>query len=248
MPLMSVYQQILENKHRGGTQVAVLVDPEQQRSESFEQVALKATESGVDFIFVGGSLLLADALDSCIHILRQNTQLPIVLFPGSHLQIHPEADAILLLSLISGRNPELLIGQHVVAAPYLRRSGLEIIATGYMLVGSENYTTAHYISHSFPIPGNKPDVAACTAMAGEMLGMKLIYLDAGSGAYHPVSSEMISKVKAAISIPIIVGGGINHPDKAKSAAQAGADLLVVGNSLEKDLSLMLDIAQAAKNQ
>ncbi len=246
MPLMSVYQQIFENKQRGTTQVAVLVDPEQQQSGNFETVAQRATESGADFILVGGSLLMADVLDTCIRIIRQNTSLPIVLFPGSPLQIHPGADAILLLSLISGRNPELLIGQHVIAAPYLKQSGLEIIATGYMLVGNDNYTTAQYISHSFPIPASKPDVAACTAMAGEMLGMKLIYLDAGSGALHPVNPEMIAKVKSAINLPVVVGGGLNHPEKARTAAQAGADLLVVGNALEKDPSLIPEIVQAAK--
>lgn len=243
---MSVYQQIIENKQRGTTQVAVLVDPEQQLSQNFETVAQRATESGADFIFVGGSLLMADVLDTCIRIIRQNTSLPVILFPGSPLQIHRGADAILLLSLISGRNPELLIGQHVIAAPYLKQSGLEIISTGYMLVGNDNYTTAQYISHSFPIPGSKPDVAACTAMAGEMLGMKLIYLDAGSGATQPVSPEMIAKVKDKVSVPVVVGGGINQPEKAKAAARAGADLLVVGNALEKDPDLLPQIVQAVK--
>lgn len=244
---MPIYQRIIESKLRGTKQVAVLIDPEQQRSENFEIIAQRATESGASFFFVGGSLLVADILDKCIHIIRQNSSLPIVLFPGSPLQIHPAADAILLLSLISGRNPELLIGQHVVAAPYLRRSGLEIISTGYMLIGNENYTTAQYMSNTFPVPGDKPDVAACTAMAGEMLGMKLIYLDAGSGAKSPVIPEMIAQVKDSINIPLVVGGGINHPNKARSAAQAGADLLVVGNALEKDPSMIHDIVQAVTN-
>lgn len=243
---MPVYQQIYETRQKGTRQLAVLIDPEQQRSGSFEKVAQMATEAGADYILVGGSLLTADVLSECIRVVRQNTDLPVVLFPGSPLQIHPGADAILLLSLISGRNPELLIGQHVIAAPYLRQSGLEVISTGYMLVGHENYTTAQYISNTLPIPSHKPEIAACTAMAGEMLGLKLIYLDAGSGALSPVSPEMIRKVKESVSIPVLVGGGINTPDKAHMAAQAGADLLVIGNALEKDPYLMHEIIRAAK--
>lgn len=243
---MPVYQQILETLQKGIRQLAVLIDPEQQRSAGFEKIARMASDAGADYIFVGGSLLTADVLSECISVVRQNTGLPVVLFPGSPLQIHPGADAILLLSLISGRNPELLIGQHVIAAPYLRRSGLEVISTGYMLIGHENYTTAQYISNTLPIPSHKPEIAACTAMAGEMLGLKLIYMDAGSGAFQPVSSEMIKRVKESVSIPVIVGGGINTPDKAHMAAQAGADLLVIGNALEKDPDLIHEIIRAAK--
>lgn len=243
---MPVYQQILETRQKGIRQLAVLIDPEQQQSAGFEKIARMASEAGADYIFVGGSLLTADVLSECISVVRQNTGLPVVLFPGSPLQIHPGADAILLLSLISGRNPELLIGQHVIAAPYLRQSGLEVISTGYMLIGHENYTTAQYISNTLPIPSHKPEIAACTAMAGEMLGLKLIYLDAGSGAPQPVSPEMIKRVKESVSIPVIVGGGINTPDKAHLAAQAGADLLVIGNALEKDPDLIHEIIRAAK--
>ncbi|MGC8864209.1 MAG: geranylgeranylglyceryl/heptaprenylglyceryl phosphate synthase [Bacteroidales bacterium] len=243
---MPVYQQIFETHQKGIKQLAVLIDPEQQRKDDFKKIVQMANDAGAHYIFVGGSLLAADVISDCIKVVRQNTALPVVLFPGSPLQIHPGADAILLLSLISGRNPELLIGQHVIAAPYLRQSGLEIISTGYMIVGHENYTTAQYISNTLPIPSNKPEIAACTAMAGEMLGLKLIYMDAGSGAPHPVNPEMIRGVKASVSIPLIVGGGINTPEKALAAAQAGADLLVIGNALEKDPALIHEIIKAVK--
>ncbi|TAG57186.1 MAG: geranylgeranylglyceryl/heptaprenylglyceryl phosphate synthase, partial [Runella slithyformis] len=166
--------------------------------------------------------------------------------PGSSLHIEPTADAILLLSLISGRNPELLIGQHVIAAPILKRSGLEVLPTGYMLVESGRSTTVSYISNTTPIPHDKPSVAACTAMAGEMLGLQLMYLDAGSGAQKPVSAAMIAAVRQAVDTPIVVGGGINSIDKAYAALEAGADVIVVGNGIEENPDLLPEIAQAVR--
>jgi putative glycerol-1-phosphate prenyltransferase len=160
------------------------------------------------------------------------------------LQISKSADAILLLSLISGRNADLLIGQHVIAAPLLKSSHLEIIPTGYMLIESGTQTAASYISNTLPIPSQKDDIAMSTAMAGEMLGLNLIYLDAGSGAKNSVSEAMIRKVKSNINIPLIVGGGINTPAKAIKACEAGADLIVVGNAIEKNARLIKDISTA----
>lgn len=195
----------------------------------------------IDFFFVGGSLVTSYTHRETISLLRQHTTTPVVLFPGNPLHIEPSADALLLLSLISGRNPEFLIGQHVIAAPLLKKSGLEILPTGYMLVDSGAQTTVSYISGTIPLPYDKPDVAACTAMAGEMLGLQLIYMDAGSGASRPVSASMIAAVRAVVDTPVVVGGGINSGEKAYNALKAGADLIVVGNGVEQNPSLLPDL-------
>jgi phosphoglycerol geranylgeranyltransferase len=240
---MDVNKLISQNKEK---QFAVLVDPEQCNEGIIKNLVFLAASSSVDYIMVGGSLLVNDHLDSCIKLIKSETDLPVILFPGSEMQINGKADAILLLSLISGRNPELLIGKHVSAAPYLRTSGLEILPTGYMLIESGNSTTALYMSNTTPIPREKDDIAVCTAMAGEMLGMKLIYMDAGSGAAKPIPASMISSVKEQISVPLIVGGGIRTPEIALESCKAGADVIVVGTAIEKDIQLIKEIADAVK--
>ena len=176
--------------------------------------------------------------------------MPVVLFPGSNLHIDMAADAILFLSLISGRNPDFLIGQHVLAAPILKRSRLEILPTGYLLIDSGRQTTVSYISNTTPIPHDKPDVAACTAMAGEMLGLKLVYLDAGSGAQQPVTARMVATVRRTVDAPLVVGGGITTPAQAEELLRAGADLVVVGNAIETHQQLLADISDrvGAMNQ
>jgi putative glycerol-1-phosphate prenyltransferase len=176
-------------------------------------------------------------------MLKENAGLPVILFPGSSVHIDPSADAILFLSLISGRNPELLIGQHVVAAPVLKNNRLEVLPTGYMLINSGKTSSVAYMSNTTPIPEDKYSLAACTAMAGEMLGLKLIYLDAGSGAEREISARMINAVRKAVDVPLIVGGGLDTPQKAQNALQAGADILVIGNSLEKDPDLLIGISE-----
>jgi putative glycerol-1-phosphate prenyltransferase len=238
---MSIYRQIADS---GRKLFAVLVDPDKYDISGLERLGRLATENHADLIFVGGSLLTNDHLDSCITILKGNTPIPVILFPGSILQINRKADALLLLSLISGRNPDLLIGKHVIAAPYLKESKLEILPTGYMLVESGPVTTAQYISGSLPIPRDKDDIAVCTAIAGEMLGLKLIYIDAGSGAENPVPASMIRKVKDNTGIPLIIGGGIRTPEQAFLACSYGADVVVVGNAIEKDVNCLKDIAAA----
>ncbi|MBT1687242.1 geranylgeranylglyceryl/heptaprenylglyceryl phosphate synthase, partial [Dawidia soli] len=174
--------------------------------------------------------------------VKDHVKIPVVLFPGNSMQIEPTADALLFLSLISGRNPELLIGQHVVAAPIIRNTKLEVIPTGYMLVNSGRITSAAYISNTMPIPDDKYSLAAATAMAGEMLGLQALYMDAGSGAEKEISAKMIATVRKAIQIPLIVGGGINTSQKALRALEAGADMVVIGNALEKDPELLIGIA------
>jgi putative glycerol-1-phosphate prenyltransferase len=229
-----------------GKRFAVLVDPDKLTRASCTLLVKACNEAQVDFLFAGGSLVVSSGMELMLEQLKAETNIPIILFPGNAMQVSARADAILFLSLISGRNPDLLIGRHVEAAPMLRDSGLEIIPTGYMLIESGRMTTALYMSGSMPIPADKPDVAACTAMAGEMLGLKAIYLDAGSGALQPVSPEMIAAVKETVNLPLIVGGGIRTPDAAVRACSAGADIVVVGNAIEEQPTLIQSIAQAIK--
>jgi putative glycerol-1-phosphate prenyltransferase len=241
---MNIEKTILARKHK---LFAVLVDPDKYDRHKLSKVLTAAAESRTDFILVGGSLLTHDRLGETIALIREMAGPPIILFPGSIMQIHSGADAILLLSLISGRNPDLLIGKHVEAAPFLKKSRLEILPTGYMLIESGTMTTAQYISNTPPIPRVKEDIAACTAMAGEMLGLRLIYMDAGSGADMPILPAMIKKVKESISVPLIVGGGIKTAGQALESCQAGADMIVVGNAIENKPSCLNEIADAVHN-
>ncbi len=221
---------------------AVLLDPDQVGQDFFSALFVQPLLQPVDFFFVGGSLITDYTLRELIADLRPRTDAPVVLFPGNALHIEPGADAILLLSLISGRNPEFLIGQHVLAAPLLKRSGLSILPTGYMLVDGGAQTTVSYISNTTPLPADKPAVAACTALAGELLGLQLIYMDAGSGARQAVSPMLINAVREAVDLPLIVGGGIDSVEKAAAALSAGADLIVVGNAIERDPAFLAELS------
>ena len=241
---MAIYQHILSQSEAGKKQLAVLIDPDKLQNQDVEKIAVNAEESGVDCFFVGGSLLVNNELDQCIKTLKANSKIPVILFPGNTMQMSWKADAILFLSLISGRNAEMLIGRHVIAAPHLKMSPLEVISCGYMLIESGKSTAVQYMSNTVPIPYDKMDIAICTAMAGEMLGLKLIYLEAGSGAQQSVPVQMIEQVKQNIRIPLIVGGGIRTPEKANEAATAGADIIVVGTAFEKKPGLIAEIADA----
>ena len=238
-----ILHQLLLNRTSGRRSFAVLVDPDKTNPPACLQLSRAALENRVDFFLVGGSLLTTTFLNSTVRTLKANSNIPVILFPGSNLHIDPSADAILLLSLISGRNPDFLIGQHVIAAPVLKKSKLEILPTGYMLIESGKPTTVSYISNTTPIPYDKPEVAACTAMAGEMLGLQLIYLDAGSGAQRPVSPRTIAAVRKSVEVPVIVGGGITTPQAAEDALQAGADVIVIGNGIEKDPNLLVEVSE-----
>lgn len=237
---MNVYETILRAKKGQRALFAVLVDPAKTDITQLNKLLKAIEQRPVDFIFIGGSLATAHQLDQCIQVLKDYQAAPLVIFPGNEVQIHPQADALLLLSLISGRNPELLIGKHVNAAIQLKKSKLEVIPTGYILVESGKLTSVAYMSHTLPIPREKNDIACATALAGEFLGMKLIYLEAGSGAENPVPVEMIKAVSETLSIPLIVGGGIDTVAKYEQALNAGADLIVVGNVLEKKPELLLE--------
>lgn len=223
-----------------------LLDPDKTDEAAARRLGQAAQELGLPAILVGSSILTEDSLDACILAVKQTFAGKVLLFPGNTMQLSAEADGILFLSLISGRNPELLIGRHVVAAPYIRRAGLEAISTGYMLIDSGEQTSVSYMSHTFPIPRHKSDIALCTALAGEMLGLKCIYMDAGSGAREAVAPEMIRRVADGISVPLIVGGGIRTAEDAKAATDAGADLIVVGNVLEKSPGLLHEMAAAIR--
>jgi putative glycerol-1-phosphate prenyltransferase len=223
---------------------AVLIDPDKVSISQVCQIAALCNDAKVDYVFIGGSLMISGHLNECIQAFKTNSDIPVILFPGSPSQVSSYADALFYLSLISGRNPELLIGAHVVSAPMVKASGLEVISTGYMVVDGGAATTVSYMSHSAPIPHDKADIAVCTAMAGEMQGKHLIYMDAGSGAKRPVSEEMIQKVAEQINIPLIVGGGITEAERAYLACKAGADVIVVGNAIEKNPSLIKEICSA----
>ncbi|MEI6946998.1 geranylgeranylglyceryl/heptaprenylglyceryl phosphate synthase [Paraflavisolibacter sp. H34] len=242
--MKNVFQSLVEKKKSGHKSFAVLIDPDKVSAPSLSELVNLACEVRADYIFVGGSLVVSGDLDECVLHIKRQCDIPVILFPGSPSQITRYADALLYLSLISGRNPELLIGQHVISAPMVKRSGLEVIPTGYMIVDGGAPTTVSYISNASPIPADKADIALCTAMAGEMLGKKLIYMDAGSGAKKPIPEEMIAAVAKNISVPLIVGGGIRDAEKAYLNCKAGADVIVVGNAIEKDPLLIREIAAA----
>jgi phosphoglycerol geranylgeranyltransferase len=244
MPKNKLYTTLLNSKQQGIKSFAVLIDPDNVNASDLKNICKLATQAQVDYLFVGGSLVVTNHLDDCIQTIKSHCNIPVILFPGSPSQISSYADGLLYLSLISGRNAELLIGQHVISAPMVKQSGIEIISTGYMVVDGGAPTTVSYISNASPLPNNKPDIALCTAMAGEMLGMKVIYMDAGSGAKSPIPANMIAKVAKNIEIPLIVGGGINTPEKAIENCVAGADVIVVGNILEKNPELMLALSNA----
>lgn len=239
-----IYKSITQSVEKTGKQFALLIDPDKISGKSLIALCRNAEKCKTDFIFVGGSYISNGGFSDCIKDIKKACSIPVVLFPGSVMQIDKKADAILFLSLISGRNPELLIGKHVTAAPHLKKTRMEIIPTGYMVIESGRLTSVQYISGTLPLPHGKTDLAAHTALAGQMLGLKLIYMDAGSGAEKPVSEAMIKAVKNEISIPLIVGGGINSEAKAKAAARAGADVIVVGNSIEKNPEQIFKIAEA----
>ncbi len=241
---LSIYSSLLDAKRQGDKKIGVLIDPDKVRLGNLDRILKSSIASGIDYFLIGGSLIVNNMLDHCLDIIRQACNIPLILFPGNSFQLSDKADAILLLSLISGRNPDLLIGHHVISAPFLKVSPLEIISTGYILIDGGVETTVSYMSNSRPIPADKSDIALCTALAGEMLGLKMIYLEAGSGAKHPVSSEIIEKVSANTQVPIIVGGGIKTPEKVRSNLQSGADLIVVGNAFEKDPGLIHEMADA----
>ncbi len=238
---LSLLRQLRSSNRKG---LAVLIDPDKANPAHLQRLVPLAEAAGACCFLVGGSLLSTQLLDDTLLALRHRTSLPLILFPGSVQQVSPKADGLLLLSLISGRNAEFLIGAHVTAAPAIKAAQIEVLPTGYMLIDGGAPTTVSYISDTRPIPANKPDIAACTAMAGEMLGLQLLYLDTGSGAPQPVPASTLSAVKKATSLPIVVGGGIRSAEAATAAWRAGADMVVIGNALEENPQLLQSFQDA----
>jgi phosphoglycerol geranylgeranyltransferase len=231
----------------GKKSLALLVDPDNVTNEaSFRDLVSLAVTSNIDFFFIGGSLILSDNIHRCVSLIKGfGTAIPVVLFPGNSIQLVENADGILFLSLISGRNSDLLIGQHVVSAPFLASSSLEVLPTGYMLVDSGKITSVNYMSQTIPLPNNKPGLAIATALAGTFLGLQYLFLDAGSGAKKPVSPKLIAGVKENTRCPLIVGGGIDTLAKARSAWESGADVVVLGNGVERNPSLLAEVLSFA---
>ncbi len=237
----------LQTAHaQGRKQLAVLIDPDKTNRDRINDLTQRAGEGMIDYFFWGGSLVSEPQAEYYLNLLKASTDRPIVLFPGNIYQLYSQAQAVLLLSLLSGRNADLLIGQHVLAAPRIKRMRLEPIPTGYLLIDGGTLTSAAYMSNTQPIPADKTEIARCTALAGQLLGLKTIYLDAGSGARRPVPVEMIRGVRAEIDLPLIVGGGLRDAGRAAEALEAGADLIVVGNGLETDTSWLPELHAVVK--
>ena len=223
----------------GRKSVALLLDPDKAKGVSLQNILKTAQKSKTDYIFAGGSLTFT-SIDNLISQIRKLCSIPVILFPGNLLQLTLEADVILLLSLISGRNPELLIGNHVTAAPYLKNAREKLVSVGYILISCGKKTSVEYISQTESIPCDKPEIAVATAMAGEMLGLQMIYLEAGSGAINPVPVSLVKSVRQNISIPLAVGGGIKNKDEVEEIFNAGANLIILGNGCEKNPELLIE--------
>ncbi|MBN1446548.1 MAG: geranylgeranylglyceryl/heptaprenylglyceryl phosphate synthase [Bacteroidetes bacterium] len=233
MSRTAVYDRIVDMHQRDMPQLYVLVDPDKADPSQLPGFVADAEEAGVDGFLIGGSLALLPRFEECIRAMKVAARTPVVIFPGGLHQLSAEADAILFLSIISGRNPEQLIGQHVLAAPMIRELGIEPISTGYMIIATDAVTSTEYMSYSKPLPREKPEIASAHALAAEMLGMKLVYLEAGSGAPQSVPAEIIRMVRGLVDIPVIVGGGIRTPAAAAEKAAAGASIVIVGNHFEE---------------
>lgn len=231
---MKTYQYLQDTIAKKGAVYLILIDPDKLELNKTSEFAKHCEKKGVDGFLVGGSLITDGNLFDCVEQLKLNCSIPVINFPGGTEQITKNADALLYISLISGRNADQIIGKHVLAAPLIKKIGIEPISTGYMLIESGRSTSAEYISNSKPIPRDKPEIAAATALAAEYMGMKLIYLEAGSGAEHSVPNEMIKMVTQTCSIPVIVGGGIRDAQTAREKVQNGASIIVTGNHFENE--------------
>lgn len=230
---MSIYKRMLDIIRAKGAAFFILLDPDKVPKGRVGDIVRKSQKAGADGFLVGSSLLLSTKFDDMVKEAKRNTDLPVIIFPGNVNQVSRHADAILFLSLISGRNPELLIGEQVKAAPVIREYGLEAIPTGYIIIESGKPTSVLFMSDTQPIPSNKPDIAKAHALAAQYLGMKFVFLEAGSGAENPVPDLIIKEVKNFIGIPVIVGGGIRTPKQARSKVKSGASVVIIGNALEK---------------
>lgn len=244
--MVKILNEIIRQVQAGEKGLAVLIDPDKGGINDWQHMAGKCGENGVDYIFVGGSSVDEYRLQECIEVLKPETDIPLILFPGDYTQVSEHADALLFLSLVSGRNAEYLIGQHVKAVRRVVEAGIETVPTGYLLIDGGTQSSVQYVSNTQPIPVGAVEIAVNTALAARLMGMQLIYLEAGSGAKIPVSARMVAEVKQQVQLPLIVGGGIRSAEQAYVAAVAGADIIVVGNILEKSPELLADLSLAVK--
>ena len=245
--MANVYKKIQANRENGFKMLGVLIDPDKYDDVKLAQTLTACLDNLVDFLLVGGSLLMKNRFDITIDFLKQQSKIPVLIFPGNGFQINEKADALLFTSLLSGRNAEYLIGQQVQAAPMIREAALETMATAYLLIESGGITSVSYVSNTQPIPAEKPDIAMATALAAEMLGMQMVYLEAGSGAKFAVPNQLIEQVRQYIQLPIICGGGIRDANTAYEKYMAGADMVVIGNGAEQQVDLIQEIAMV-RNQ
>lgn len=235
---MKVYEKIINNIRNKKKSIAALIDPDSENLSHIKRKIKKINESSIDFLFVGGSTLFNENFENFLKNVKKLSSKPVVIFPGSSLHVSKHCDAILFLSLISGRNPQFLIGEHVSSAIKIKKLGIECIPTGYILIESGNFTSVEFMSNTRPIPRDKHDIVISHALAGELLGFKLIYLDGGSGALYSIPEELIRKVKKEINIPLIIGGGIKTVEEIKDKHNAGADIVVIGSIIEKDEGIL----------
>lgn len=243
--MKDVFRQILINRELNKKMLAVLIDPAVCKGILLSQTISAIKTSTPDFVFIGGSHYMA-SIDSLVDLFHEETDVKVVLFPGNYSQFSPNADALLFLSLLSGRNADFLIGQHVISSIAIKRSKIEVIPTAYILVDGGKTSSVEYISNTKPIPQDKKEIALSTAIAGELMGMNIVYLEAGSGAKYPVNNEMISYLSSNLSVPLIVGGGIRTEEDLKTVYDAGADLVVVGNFFESNPQKIADFADFTK--
>jgi phosphoglycerol geranylgeranyltransferase len=243
---MTIHHKLLDIVKTRGAGYLVLIDPDKGTPEALAAFAKTCEEQDADGILIGGSLLLDDRFDRVVEAVKAAVRVPVILFPGSGRQLSRHADGVLFMSLISGRNPHFLIGEQVTSAPIVRALGLEPVSMAYLLVESGETTAAEFMSGTRPLPRNKPEIAAAHALAAEYLGMKLVYLEAGSGARQSVPEILIGAVRKTVSVPVIAGGGIRTAADAAAKVKAGASFVVTGNALESsgDPGLIRAIADA----
>lgn len=242
MPVSKVYKKIISAHRKKQAKLAVLIDPDKFNPE----LITLANSCNVHYFFVGGSKLKKNNFEKIILYLKRHTRIPVIIFPGDEKQLSSKADAVLFLSLLSGRNPDYLIGKQVLAAPYIKKKKLACISTAYILIDGKNISATQNVTKTKPLKKNNISEIVNTAIAGELLGFKTVYLEAGSGAKTNIHSKIIKQVKSNINIPLLVGGGIDTAAKARLVIKSGADIVVIGNALEKDIFLIKKLSSLFK--
>ena len=241
---MSVLSKLSDCVDKNGAGFIVLIDPDKKNDKNIDQLVENANYQGVDAIFIGGSIMMDSLYHNRIERIKSISEIPVILFPGGVNQINKCFDAMLFMSLLSGRNPHYLIGEQVIASPIVSDYAIETISTGYLLIDGGSPTTVEFISGTKPLPQNRPDIIISHALAAQFMGMQLLYLEAGSGALNKVSGDIINKVSNEINISLIVGGGIRTPEDAFEVVKAGASFVVIGSAIEKSIELMKEFSSA----